>query len=102
VNTTHRTRFARLALCLGLASPLAAWSVTAATPAATPAASKPAATAAAPAPAPAVKKVDAKMPKAKDTSTAPGCDESNSPGKKLPGTPKCPADQKVKASAQQN
>lgn len=88
MNINLRTPLARLALCLGLAIPFAAWSADVAAPAA----SKPTA---------AVKKVDAKMPKAKSTNSAPGCDESNSPGKKLPSPPKCPPDMKVKAGAQQ-
>lgn len=88
MNITLRTPLARLALCLGLATPFAAWSVDAAAPTA----SKPTAS---------VKKVDAKVPKAKGGNSAPGCDESNSPTKKLPSPPKCPPEMKVKAATQQ-
>ena len=88
MNIKLRTPLTGLALCLGLAAPFAAWSADVAVPAA----SKPMAS---------VKKVDTKMPKAKGGNSAPGCDESNSPGKKLPSPPKCPPDMKVKASTQQ-
>ena len=87
MNTLISTPLRRLALCIGLAAPLAGWSADIATPAA----SKPAA----------AKKVDAKMPKAKSTNSAPGCDESNSPGKKLPSPPKCPPDLKAQPAAKQ-
>jgi hypothetical protein len=76
-----------IAVCLGLATPFAAWSAEAAAPAASkPMAAKTAAT---------------KTPKAKSTNSAPGCDESNSPSKKLPGSPKCPDKIAVQPGAKQ-
>lgn len=76
MNITLATPLSRLALCLGLATPFAATSAEIVTTAA----SKPTA----------VKKVDTKKLKAKNATSSPGCEGTNSPGGKMPSPPKCP------------
>jgi hypothetical protein len=86
VKLTLCTALSGIALCLGLATPFAAWSADAVAPAAS---------------NPTKAKKVAKMPKAKGTHSAPGCDESNSPGKKMPNAPKCPEKIAIQPGAKQ-